>query len=319
MTHFTAGALLLALSALGATASAQTPVLLRALSELPESITIDPSGDLYVSIGSTIQRLPPGGELEVYGTLPIAAFALGVKVGPDGCVYNASTSLDPAVIGAFVWRVCEQGVVEQFAALNPAGGPNDLAFDEQGNLYVTDPILGIIYKLDPDGTPTVWLDDPLLKGNAADPALFFSRQGVNGVAFDRSGKHLYVGNLDYGRILRIGIDHQGRPGTVEVFAESPELRGADGIAFDKKNNLYVAVGAQDQLVSVSRHGVVSVVAEGNLLNGPASLVFGNQCDDETTLYIADSDFLRAFGYITEPAEPNLLTLQTPNAGLPLSE
>jgi sugar lactone lactonase YvrE len=297
------------------------PVLFRdfdpALGELPESISFDADGNLFLSMGNTVRRLTPDGALTVYGTLPINAFALGVKVGPDGCVYNVSTSLDPAVVGAFVWRICEPGEVEQFAALDPTGGPNDLAFDDEGRLLVTDPILGRIWRVDADGQASVWLDDPLLQGDPANPALQFSRQGVNGIAFDERGRHLYVGNLDYGRILSIRIRRDGSAGALRVFAESPLLRGADGIAFDEQRTLYVSVGAQDQLVSVSRQGVVSLVAQGDLLNGPASVAFATACGDETSLYIADLDFLRAFILQDGSADPNLLRLPTNSAGLPL--
>lgn len=322
MTHTTASAFLFLCSSLiGSTAAAQTPALVRsfdpAAGELPESIAIDTDGTKYLSMGSTVRKLDTSGNLTLFATLPIDAFALGVKIGPDGCIYNASTSLSPAVVGAFVWRTCEAGNTEQFAALDPAGGPNDLAFDSAGDLYVTDPILGRIYKLDEDGYPTLWLEHPLLVGNPASPALQFSPQGVNGIAFDKKERNLYVGNLDYGRILRIGLSHCGEASGVHIFAESPLLRGADGIAFDNNQTLYVAVGAQDQLVKVSKHGAVSLVAQGGILNGPASVAFGTSHADRKTLYIADLDFLRAFGFIPEAPEPNLAKLQVQHKGLPL--
>ncbi len=322
MTRHSAGALLLVLSGMAGSAAAQTPHLVEsfdpAAGELPESITLDGDGTIYLSMGSTVRRLAADGTPEVFGTLPINAFALGVKVGPDGCVYNASTSLDPSVQGAFVWRTCAAGELEQFTVLDPNGGPNDLAFARDGELYVTDPILGRIYQIDPDGSPRVWLDDPLLAGDPDNPALFFSPQGVNGIAFDKNEKHLFVGNLDHGRILKITLDRRGRPHGIEVFAESPLLRGADGIAFDEAHNLYVAVGAQDQFAKVNQHGAVSLIAHGGILHGPSSVAFGTACSDEHTLYLADLDFLRAFGFIDEPPQPNLLKFHVAVPGLPLA-
>lgn len=323
MTVKFATACLLAIGCLAsAQAAAQTPALVRtfdpSLGELPESLAIAPDGTQYISMGGTVRRLDPDGTLSVFATLPIDAFALGVKLGPDGCVYNASTSLNPTVAGAFIWRTCAAGDTEAYVALDPSGGPNDLAFDSEGNLYVTDPVLGRIYRVDVDGVAEVWLEDPLLLGNASDPALLFRAQGVNGIAFDRGERNLYVGNLDYGRILRIGLDGCGEPSALEVFAESPLLRGADGIAFDRRGTLYVAVGAQDQLVSVDSFGVVSVVAQGGLLNGPASVAFGTTTGDRRSLYVADLDFLRAFGFIAEPPEPNLVKLELTVRGLPIT-
>lgn len=323
MTHGTATAVVFALATLGTSiARADTPELIRsfdpAQGELPESIALDDAGNIFLSMGSTVRRLDVNGNLETYGTLPIPVFALGVKVGPDGCVYTASTSLDPTVEGAFVWRICEQGVVEQYAALADAAGPNDLAFDRDGNLYVTDPIGGSIYKIDAQGAVSLWLSDPLLAGDSLDPALFFSPQGVNGIAIDRRGENLYVGNLDYGRILRIAIDCDGQAGPITVVAEDPRLRGADGIALDRAGNLYVTVGAQERLALVSKHGTVSVLAEGGDLHGPSSVAFGTTPGDQRTLYITNLDFLRAFGFIAEPPQPGLaeLTVKVPGLRLP---
>src|SRR6188768_398567 len=96
--------------------------------EIPESVTTDARGNLYVSVGNTIRRRAPGGAFSVFATLPLPINALGVKIGPDGCVYSASTSLSE-VPGAFVWRLCS-GSVEAFAELDHGGAPNDLAFDD---------------------------------------------------------------------------------------------------------------------------------------------------------------------------------------------
>src|SRR5262249_48312366 len=81
--------------------------------DIPESVTTDGDGNLYISNGNTIVRRSPQGTISPFATLPLPVFALGVKVGPDACVYNVSTSLDPLVPGAFVWRICQPNVVEE--------------------------------------------------------------------------------------------------------------------------------------------------------------------------------------------------------------
>jgi sugar lactone lactonase YvrE len=283
--------------------------------ELPESITADDAGNLYISMGSTVRKRTANGQMTVFGTLPIAAFALGVKVGPDGCVYTASTSLS-AVPGAFVWRICSAGAVEQFATLDQSGGPNDLAFDDDGNLYVTDPFLGQVWKILPNGTPSVWLFDPLLLGNAAAPVLVFHAVGVDGIAFDKHKRNLYLGNLDFGRILRVRFQ-AGAPGPISVFASDPLLEGADGLAFDRTGNLFVAVNAHDRLVSLNHHGDITLLAEGGLLDAPSSLVFGTGQDDRHTLYVTSSAFSRAFGFQPGTPHPALLKAEGQHQGLPL--
>ena len=285
--------------------------------QIPESVTTDRSGNLYFSSAgqSSVVERSPRGALTTIGTLPIAVNTLGVKVGPDGCVYNVSTSLTPTP-GAFVWRICRQGDVEQFATLDPTGGPNDLAFDDFGNLYVTDPFLGRIYKVDRRGHVTTWLEDARLVGNPANPVLFFHAVGVDGIAFDRFKRNLYVDNLDFGTILRIEF-REGEPGRISIFASDPRLQGCDGMAFDDDDNLFVAINAQDTLVSVDRHGSIETLASGGLLDGPSSIVFGATEFDRHTVYVTSSAFLRAFGFQAGTPEPAILEARVRHGGLGL--
>jgi sugar lactone lactonase YvrE len=285
--------------------------------ELPESITIDDDGSIFLSMGNTIRKLTPDLELSLYATLPGSEmFALGLKIGPDGCLYNVSASFSPDPPGAFVWRICDPGVVEEVAALDPNGGPNDLAFDDEGNIYVTDLFIGQIWKIDPAGNAAVWLADPLLVGNPADPKLILRAFGADGIAFDRHKHNLFVSNLDYGMIIRIPVN-DGSPGEPEVFVADERLEGADGIAFDKHGTLYVAVNAQDRLAAIDEDGGITILAEAGLLDGPASLAFGVCGRDKKTLYVANLAFSRAFGLIPGTPRPSLVRLSVPKKGLAL--
>jgi sugar lactone lactonase YvrE len=286
--------------------------------ELPESVTLDQDGNMFISVANTIRKRTPDGSMSVFGILPVpGAFALGVKVGHDGCVYTASTSLDPAAPATFVWRICESGHVEQFAALDQTGAANDLAFDDEGNLFVTDPFLGQIWKVDPAGNSSVWLQHPLLLGNPEDPALIIRAFGVDGVAFDRGKRNLYVSNLDFGRILRVRVRCDGSAGVISIHADDPLLVGADGIAFDKRGTLFVAVGAQDRVVAVTRRGSVESVSQGGVLDGPSSIAFGTRPGGERTMYVTSLALLRAFGLVPGEAHPALVKSRVRHAGLPL--
>jgi sugar lactone lactonase YvrE len=282
--------------------------------DIPESVTTDEAGTLYVSNGNTVLFRPHGGVFATFGTLPLPVAALGVKVGPDGCVYNASTSLS-AVAGAFVWRLCAPGSVEVFAELDHGGAPNDLAFAEDGTLLVTDPVLGRIYAIDVSGSVGVFAEHPLLAGNPAEPALVFRALGVNGIAFDRQQRHLYVSNTDQGSVLRIAVNDTTREPS--VFASDTRLRGADGIAFDRSGELLVAVNAVDSLVALDEHANLRVLRSGGLLDGPSSLVFGATRRDKHVLYVTSSAFSRTLGLQPGAAQPALLTLPVSTPGLPL--
>jgi len=305
-------------------AAAATPSTFVALDpaqgQLPESITTDEDGNLYISIGTTVGKITPAGALSTFAALPVppGTFTSGLKFGPDGHLYAATAGFtaDPAV--AYIWRISPDGdEVEEYAELDPNGFPNDLAFDDDGNLYVTDPFLAQIWKIDDCGGPEVWLSDPLLAANFESPYLLVAPFGVDGIAFDKHHKNLYVGNLDYGRILKIEVDH-GDAGDVDVFFEDLDLiGGVDGIAFDKKETLYLAVHGQDRVVTIDKKGKAKIVAEGGPLQQPSSLVFGATKKAKETLYIANFSILAALGVKPGPPTPAVLTLKVKHGGLEL--
>lgn len=271
--------------------------------DIPESVAVDDSGNVYVSVGGSIVQRTPRGTTSVFATLPLPIFALGVKVGPDGCIYNTSTSLSE-VSGAFVWRTCEAGSVQVFAELDHTGGPNDLAFDRKGNLFVTDPVLGRVWKLDPDGVPEVFVQHPLLEGVPDAPALLFQPLGVNGIAFDRRERFLYLSNTDQGSVLRINLRSRGR--WPSVFVQNAALRGADGIAFDRTGTLFVTVNARDALVSVSPCGRLTELAQGGLLDAPSSIAFEPRHEAHGQFWLTSSAFSRTLGLQPGTPRPALL-------------
>lgn len=288
------------------------------LGELPESLTVDDAGHLFLSVGGTVRKFTLPNSLSTLAAVPIptGTFTVGIKVGPDGFIYVASGGLTPDPAAAFIWRVSPSGVAEVFATLPAEGFPNDMAFDDRGQLYVTDSFLGLIWKIDTHGNPSVWLEDPLLQGNPAAPVAIIHSFGANGIAFDAARRHLYIGNTDYGRIMRVGI-HHGNAAGIEVVAESDELKGSDGIALDDRGTLYVAVNALDRIATVGRGGEISVFAEGAPLDSPSSLVFGTRRFDRHTLYLTSFALFRANGFLPGAPHPALQSVPVPFGGVDL--
>ena len=289
------------------------------LGELPESLTTDDFGNLYISAGGTIRKFDTNHHLSTLATVPIpaGAFSVGVKVGPDGYIYMASGALFTEPNAAMIWRISPTtGKAKVFATLPAASFPNDMAFDDRGQLYVTDSFLGQIFKIDTRGNSSVWLQDARLLGNAAAPVPVFHAFGANGIALDASQHHLYVSNTDYGRILRVEI-RSGKAADVEVVAESELLKGADGIALDTRGTLYVAVNAHDRIATVDRHGELSVYAEGAPFDAPSSVAFGRDCRGERTLYLSSFALYRANGFIPGTPQPSIQSIPVPFAGLDL--
>jgi len=315
----------LTLSLVPDTASAAAPTVFKsldpALGQLPESITTDHNGNIYLSIGTTVGKITPAGVYSTFANIPIppGSFVTGLKFGDDGDLYAGSAGFAPDPSAAFVWRISPDGSdVDQYAALDPTGFPNDLAFDDDGNLYVTDPFLGLIWKIDEcSQEPEVWLADPLLEANFANPYLVIAPFGVDGIAFDKNHKNLYVGNLDYGRIVKIKVKH-GEPDDVSVFYENLDVAGGvDGIAFDSKENLFLTMHGQDRIVSLDKKAKATTIHTGSPLQQPSSLVFGATNASKKTLYISNFSILAVFGVKPGPPTPGLLKLSVQNQGLEL--
>lgn len=291
-----------------------------ALGQLPESITSDGAGNLFMSMRNTVQRLTPGGVLSTYATLPVPSgvLAAGLKFDDEGDLFVATGSLHPDPPAAFIWRVDEVGAVSMHAELDPQGFPNDLAFDDHDNLFVTDPLQGRIWRVDADGEPTVWMEHPALEGDEEEPYLVLSHFGVDGIAFDKYKKWIYVSNLDYGTILRVKMKADGTAGPLEIYVDDFDaLAGADGIAFDSGGNLYVAVNGQDRLVMIDPWRNVHVLAEGGLLDSPSALVFGGSGCHARDLYVTNFAITRAYGIKEGAPHPSLVKMSTWYPGLPL--
>jgi len=213
-----------------------------ALGQLPESITSDGAGNLFMSMRNTVQRLTPGGVLSTYATLPVPSgvLAAGLKFDDEGDLFVATGSLHPDPPAAFIWRVDEVGAVSMHAELDPQGFPNDLAFDDHDNLFVTDPLQGRIWRVDADGEPTVWMEHPALEGDEEEPYLVLSHFGVDGIAFDKYKKWIYVSNLDYGTILRVKVKADGTAGPLEIYVDD-----FDALVFVQRRIIQFAVSEED--------------------------------------------------------------------------
>jgi sugar lactone lactonase YvrE len=291
-----------------------------ALGQLPESMTADNDGHLFASnFSGAIQQIDPVTQtFTTIATVPVADFGgvlTGIKVGPDGLIYVCSASFSSTPDGAFIWRVSrETGAVEKFASLDANGFPNDLVFQDDGTLLVTDPFLGLIWSIDTAGTPSVFLADPLFLGDPVNPAFAVHAFGIDGIAFDANKRNLIVSTLDFGRVMNVALDVKGGP-TITIIAEDPSLKGVDGIAIDRRGIIFCAVNTQDRLATVDKQGNISVITQGPPLDSPSSFAFGTGHGDKRTLYVANfaiSNFLAG-----QPAHPGILSLPTQVPGLTL--
>ncbi|HMA31940.1 MAG TPA: SMP-30/gluconolactonase/LRE family protein, partial [Casimicrobiaceae bacterium] len=146
----------------------------------------------------------------------------------------------------------QTGASSVFAAIPGGnGGPNALAFDAEGNVYISDSFQATIWRAPPGGgVPVAWVNDPLLGTQGVPPF------GANGLAFNRAASALFVANTGNDTIVRVPLPDgpAGTPGTPEVFVNS--INGADGLVIDDADNLWVAANQADEIVVVNPGGRV---------------------------------------------------------------
>ena len=235
-------------------------------------------------------------------TNPYAGMSAGscAAFGPDGKLYV----IEPFV-GVIAMDLDTNNTQSVYSEFMPTGPSllNDLAFDDDGNLYITDSFAATIYRVPQGGgAPAVWFTDPALAGN---PAIPF---GVNGIRIDKSNKMIYVsvtvdGGFD-GKIYRLPLVDSPAAADLELFA-SLGFTGPDGIAFGKSGKLYVTQALSSTITVLNPDGSVDAVYTGPALDpqgspvpwaGPANIAFNNQ---EGTLLVANHASL------VEPRDPDL--------------
>jgi sugar lactone lactonase YvrE len=221
----------------------------------PEGITADAQGNLYVA-NLDVSGNTTVGTIVVFGRNGQWLRTLAVGNASNlllGIAFNPVTGdLLVADLGKQqVLKVDPQtGAASVFTSI-PGGGPNALAFDAAGNVYVSDSFQATIWRIAPaGGAPVAWVADPLLGTSGVPPF------GANGMAFSRDASALFVANTGNDTIVRIPLPGgpSGAPDTPEVFVHS--INGADGVAIDAANNLWVAANQADEIVVLDPSGRV---------------------------------------------------------------
>jgi sugar lactone lactonase YvrE len=252
-----------------------------------------------VALGEMTTVAGGGKELGNGGPATAAGFCEASDVALDraGNIYIADAGLycdGPG--GNSVRKIDAKGIITTVAGgtgvvgFDGDGGPATkallnapfaVAVDAQGNLYISDADNFRIRKVDTTGTITT-IAGTGEQGSSGDegPATAARLMGPSGLAVDARG-NLYVADVAAVR----KIDRSGRITTVagtgkwlrkpdpEHIDVGPRTRfagehgratdaalGADDIAVDRRENLYIADGAGDRVYKVDRDGMISTVA-----------------------------------------------------------
>lgn len=250
-----------------------------AAGQQPEGVAVDKRGDVYVSLAplGQVRKIDRDGtETTLAQVVPPGAGngVLGLAVDAPGNVYVAAATFDSATSG--VYKVARDGSFARLPGTEAIVFPNGVTLDKEGNVYVTDTILGAVWRVPASGGPAEpWYQSELLEGSGIFG--FGFPLGANGIAYRQNA--IVVGNTEGGRLVRIEIEPDGSDGAVTVLAEALPLLAVDGVAFDVHGNVWAAVIAQSTIVRVSPAGAITTVATAaDGLDWASSIAFGKNGD-----------------------------------------
>ena len=272
----------------------------------PEGITVDRgTGEFYVA-DFDYRGSPSGtGQIAVFsqsGRLLRVLNVPGTSSALLGLDFHPATH-ELLVIdfgGHKVVRVDPRsGVSAPFTTIPGASGPNALAFDAAGNVYISDSFQGIIWRTGAGGGAAVaWVTNPLLTTTGVPPF------GANGMAFNKAQTILFVANTGNDTVVRIPVA-AGVAGTPDIFVNS--INGADGLVIDDDDNLWVVANQADEIVVVDKTGkgiaklgdFDGIAPDGSPrgLLFPASLVFFGEFVYVTNLALDLRDFNPQFNAV----------------------
>jgi sugar lactone lactonase YvrE len=222
----------------------------------PSGLAFGPDGQLYVTRDRP--HIPVHAERH---DAPDGDRVRQRRSGTNGLAFDRGGNLwtgDGTTGQGRVWRITPAGVVTEVLRIQPMSNEVGLAAGVGG--------IGRDVRTLPPGTITV---TPTSR-NAAN-ALGSQPLVANGLAFSRSGNHLYIADTARGAIWRVGFRSDGvvsnRMGCDTTFTANtlcldsvwiahPALEGADGIALDVAGNIWVSANERNAIVWVSNNGRV---------------------------------------------------------------
>ncbi|MHB9027274.1 MAG: SMP-30/gluconolactonase/LRE family protein [Candidatus Latescibacterota bacterium] len=241
----------------------------------PEGPVFNRDGDLYLVNfkGTVINKVSPAGEVST---------VVDIGTPNNGAIFDRAGNLYIASSGRGAILMLDAAKNLKTAAATSDGdsllGPNDMAWDNSGRLYFTDPkgssernLIGGIHYIGADGTAHRFA------GGLAYP---------NGIAFSPDNRYLYITETGLNRLLRYEVHADGTAGARNVMTEFPKGSVPDGMKIDAEGNLWVAVHALGEIWRISsagiRLGTVKLPTKY-----VTNLVFGGP--DRKTIYVTAFD------------------------------
>jgi sugar lactone lactonase YvrE len=200
----------------------------------------------------------------------------------EGNIYVTFSGSRGQKVPVAIYKIDTNYVIKPF--VSEMMNATAIAFDREGQMYVSSRFDGAVYRVAPNGTMTTYAEG----------------MGVaTGIAFDRE-QSLYVGDRN-GTIFKISRDQQ-----VFVFATLEASVSAYHLAFSPQGDLFVT-GPTDRVYKIDPNGTVTTFYKG--LGRPQGLAF----DVEGNFYVAAS--LSGTRGIVKIAPDGMANLEVAGQGL----
>jgi sugar lactone lactonase YvrE len=342
------GSMLLSVALLAMTGLAGAPVagppgfpaVIQMFGDTPSGVAVDKPGNVYVSVRepppgpgllgrSMIYKYARDGSPSFFANMGSKAVVYGLAVTPNGDLYVAmATGPDHGV-----YMLDRKGNAELLPGSDGIVFPNGLAFDDRGNLYVTESYSGSpgnygpggVWRIAPGGEAKVWVQHVLLTGGGSSPI------GANGIGYYHGD--LFVTNTNKRTVVRIPVAKDGSAGGPEVWKELGPVAGSlpalsafpimpDGLALDVHGNLYMTILTRHAIVRVNADDrtqeTVAVLgspgpAPSAQLDFPASLAFGTGAGEQQNLFVTNLGWTK--NYVPSLTWPGAALVKV-HAGVP---
>ncbi len=273
--------------------------------EAPENLVFDRANNIFVSLilSNEVRKITPAGAQSAYATFngAFGSLTAGLVINDDtGDLYVA---YDPVGQNSVIYVVHADQSKQVFATFPVGAGLNGMTPDDDGNLYLADSFIGVVWRVRATGgQPEVFID---LHAPGS-----LNLPGPNGIKFDKYKRNLYVSVSSQGTIYRIPFDQNGQAGTPVAFVTNVT---PDDFAFDHLGNLYLANAPSMTVLRIHPDGTEETLASAaDGLQHVTAVLFGRDGDTKLDLYIL------SFAFPPATSHPGVFKLQVGLPGLPVS-
>jgi sugar lactone lactonase YvrE len=236
-----------------------------------EGPAVGPTGIVYAvnyAKQGTIGQVTADGKSSLFLELPSGSIGNGIRFDSKGNMLIADYTKHNILKVNMLTKA-----VSVFAHNPKLSQPNDIAIDNKGRLFASDPNwkenTGRIWRIDTDGKFTM-LD---------------SMGTTNGIEVSPDNKYLYVNESVQRKVWKYDLNEKGEISNKQLIHEFPDF-GMDGMRCDVEGNLYITRHGKGTVAKLSPTGklIREISTIGKL---PSNIAFGGK--DGKTAYITLQD------------------------------